>query len=160
MTAADPDGWAPGEDLPELARRVQQVFEEIHREVFAGDPVANPRLRVEVRDAVTVADTLTLVLLTPWTINGLIFPPDDALPASLRVGGRDLPVFAHELDDVGPYRSVNLVSQPTTCRDQEHARELVAPLAAAFREAVARAREAEEVVDPGRRRFLTGGGGT
>ena len=64
--------------LADLAARVLAHFEGVHADVFRGDPAANPRLKVEVLDPEMAGDTPTLVLITPWTLNGMAFPPDGA----------------------------------------------------------------------------------
>lgn len=143
------------DDLAALAEGVEAVFADIHRRVFLGDPVANPRLRVEVVDPVMVADTPTLVLITPWTLNGLAFPPDGAFPETLRVGGRQLPVFANDIAGMAPYHSVNLASDVLAVDGPASARALADTLGGPFRDAVARVRRPRLVADPSRRSFLS-----
>lgn len=138
-------------NLDELTRRVLERFRRVHDEVFRGDPAANSALEVEVLGVATVGDTPTLILVTPWTLNGLAFPEDGRFPQQLVVDRRRLPVFSHELDGVGAYRSVNLVSDVSHLDGQEDARRLAGELAEPFRDAVARAREVADVPNPGRR---------
>ncbi len=140
MEPIDDDGTADRDGLDALARRTQTVFEAVHQRVFLGDPVANPRLAVEVLGAATAHDTPVLVLITPWTLNGLAFPPDGELPATLEVIGRPRQVFSAELEGVGPFRSVNLVSDVSRLARPEEARKLARSFAEPFRAAVERAR--------------------
>jgi hypothetical protein len=138
----------------DLAARVLAYYEGVHQEVFLGDPASNDRLHVEVLDAGLAEDTPTLVLITPWTINGMAFPPDEEFPESLRIGEKSWPVFRHELGGIGVYRSVNLVSMLGCLDCQEQARELAAAMAEPFRQAVARHRRDVLVPDPGRRKLF------
>lgn len=142
-------------ELASLGERVEAVFADIHRRVFLGDPVANARLRVEVVDAALVEDTPTFVLVTPWTLNGLAFPPDDVFPETLRVGPRQLPVFANDIAGLGPYRSVNLAPDVSTLASPADARAVADTLGGPFRDAVGRSRRPQVVADPGRRSFLS-----
>lgn len=141
-------------NLDELAQRVSERFRRVHDEVFRGDPAANPALEVEVRGVGMGGDTPVLILITPWTLNGLVFPGDDRFPEQLVVNRRQLPVFSHELDGVGPYRSLNLVSDVSRLAGQDDARRLADELAEPFRDAVARAREVGDVPNPSRRRLF------
>ena len=78
-------------ELATLATQVHDVFTGIHDRVFRGDPAANPRLQVQVVAAVVAHDTPAVLLLTPWTGNGLAFPPDGSFPAQVVVAGRRCP---------------------------------------------------------------------
>ncbi len=140
--------------LEDLRDRVRRTFEDVHRRAFLGDPAANPRLRVEVVGAAMAGDTPVLVLITPWTLNGMAFPPDGRFPERLTLEGRTFPVHANALEGVGDYRSVNLVPDVSSLPGPGAARQLAEALAGPFRDAVARAREQLAVPDPGRRRLL------
>jgi [NiFe]-hydrogenase assembly, chaperone, HybE len=118
------------------------AFERIHREKFLGDPVANPRLAVEVIDPAVVEDTPTVVLLTPWTVNGLAFPPDGELSSSLDIAGRRRRVFRVELAELGAFCSVNLPLEAANLRSMAQARGLAKSWVAPFRDAVGAARRA------------------
>lgn len=118
------------------------AFTTVHRTVFLGDPAANPRLPVDVLEPALVADTPTLVLLTPWTLNGLLFPPDDAFPEQISVAERLRPVFVAELPPLGRYRSVNLVGDVSRYETPEQARTIARSWAAPFQAAVRAARAA------------------
>lgn len=142
--------------LHALAAATLTTFEGIHRDVFLGDPAAHPRLKVEVVEAALVEDTPTLILITPWTLNGMAFPPDEEFPGTLKVGGKEYPVFAHSLDELGPYQSVNLMPNVSSLSSPESARSLARSLAEPFRAAVARARQKRSVPDPDRRNLLLG----
>lgn len=141
------------------AAAVLTAFTEIHDRVFRGDPAANPRLRVEVVGAAMAADTPVLVLVTPWTINGLAFPPDGVFPDRLDLAGKAYPVWAHELDGVGPYRMVGLLGSVSCLQSPSEARELAQAMAEPLRRAVEAVRTGPEpddgaVPNPSRRRFL------
>ena len=122
--------------LDALVADVTRTFDRVHREQFLGDPVANPRLRVAVVDAALVADTPALVLLTPWTINGLAFPPDDVFPATLTVAGRVRPAHCIDMPELGVFRSVNLPTETAGLRGMAQAHALASSWAQPFREAV------------------------
>ena len=122
--------------LDALVTDVHRTFDRVHRERFLGDPVANPRLGVAVVDAALVADTPALVLLTPWTINGLAFPPDDVFPATLTVAGRVRPAHRIDMPELGVFRSVNLPTETAGLRDMAQAHALASSWAQPFREAV------------------------
>jgi hypothetical protein len=141
-------------DSEELVRRTLRRFTRVHDEVFRGDPAANDAIEVEVTGSALAEDTPVLILITPWTLNGLAFPPDDRFPSSLIVNKQRYPVFAHELDDLGRYQSVNLVPDVSDLTSQEDARRIASELAAPFHEAVSRLRQAAEVPNPSRRGIL------
>jgi hypothetical protein len=141
-------------DLVDLANRVAEVFEGIHRRVFLGDPVSNPRLGVEVVEPALALDTPCLVLVTPWTLNGLAFPPDGRLAETLEVVDRRLPALTNELDGIGPYHAVNLMGDVSAIESPAWARRIALAFAEPFRDAVAGARSATRPPDPGRRRLL------
>ncbi len=142
--------------LESLAASTLTTFEGINQRVFAGDPAANPRLKVEVVQAAVVADTPTLILITPWTLNGMAFPPDERFPTTLKVGGKEYPVFEHSLEELGPYHSVNLMGDVSTLKSPESARALARSLSEPFAKAVADARGRQTVPDPDRRNLLLG----
>lgn len=135
-------------DLDELAAAVLAAFTRVHREVFIGDPAANPRLPVDVLEPLVVEGMPTMVLLTPWTLNGLFFPVDGVAPEQLTVAGRPRPVFAAELDHVGPYYSVNLVPDVSGLPSPERGRALARACAAPFQEAVRQLGTAAEIKAP------------
>jgi hypothetical protein len=138
----------------DMATQVQRTFEEIHRRVFLGDPAANPRLKVEVVGAAMAEDTPVLLLIAPWTLNGVAFPPDDRFPDSLVVTGRPYPVFRTEVEAIGRYCSVNLVPDVSMLRSPEEARTVAAELVGPFHEAVTSVRGELRLPDPSRRRLL------
>jgi hypothetical protein len=110
---------------------VRDAFAAIHHRVFWGDPAANERLRVEVLGERTVGGTTTMLLITPWTINGLIFSAE--LPAVLVLAGARRPVHVLELPGLGRFGSVNLVPDVSALPDQAAARSLAAPWLKPFR---------------------------
>lgn len=119
-----------------------------------GDPLLNPKLKVEVVAEAMAGDTPSLVLITPWTINGMAFPPDGTLPDALTIGGRAYPVFTADIEGIGLTHSVNLAATVATMSSHEGARSAALAVAGPFQEALARAREAAQVTDPGKRRLF------
>ncbi len=130
------------EQLDEIVVNVRTAFELVHRKHFLGDPVANPRLVVDVLDPAVVVDTPALLLLTPWTINGLAFPPDDKFPEVLELAGRRRTAFRVEMAELGPFRSVNLPLEAAGLRNMAQARGLTRSWAGHFMDAVGAARAA------------------
>jgi hypothetical protein len=126
--------------LDEIVVNVRQAFDLVHRKHFLGDPVANSRLVVDVLDPAVVVDTPTALLLTPWTINGLAFPPDDEFPEVLEIAGRRRMVFRVEMAELGPFRSVNLPLEAGSLRSMAQARGLTRSWTGHFQEAVRGAR--------------------
>jgi [NiFe]-hydrogenase assembly, chaperone, HybE len=126
--------------LDEIVGNARQAFELVHRKHFLGDPVANSRLVVDVLDPAVVIDTPTALLLTPWTINGLAFPPDDEFPEVLEIAGRRRMVFRVEMAELGPFRSVNLPLEAGSLRSMAQARGLTRSWTGHFQEAVRGAR--------------------
>ncbi len=129
-----------GSEIEELTSRVTSIFREVHRRSFLGDPAANPRLQVEVVEARMVVDTPCLILLTPWTLNGLAFPPDARFPHEVEVRGRRRRAYTHRLEGLGEYVSVPLLSNLAGLRGQEQARRVARALGEAFFLAVAAVR--------------------
>lgn len=144
----------PMSDLDDLAVRAQAAFEEIHRRAFAGDGAANARLKVEVVEAALAADTPTLVLIAPWTLNGLAFPPDEDFPSHLVINKRRHPVFVTDVAGLGRFRSVNLVTDVSALASPAEARTVAGALAEPFRDAVRRSRDDAGVANPSRRAVL------
>ena len=138
----------------DIADRTHTYFERINREVFAGDPAANPALRVEVVEPSEVNGIAILVLITPWTLNGMVFGHPESFPTSLTVAGKDFPVFANTLEELGAYRSINLVSDVSGLADQEAARKAARVYSEPFRTAVLRALGGTQVEAPDRRELL------
>jgi hypothetical protein len=87
----------------DLRDRVLAAFRDVHLTAFAGDPAANPALEVAVTDLLAAGDTPTVVLLTPWTLNGLAFPPDGRLPARCEIAGASRLLFRNHLAGLGEY---------------------------------------------------------
>jgi hypothetical protein len=109
--------------LDEFVAPGHAAFERVHRDVSLGDPVANARLTVDVVDAATVYDTPALVLVTPWTGNGLVFLDGDS-PESQELAGRRRTVFRVDVAGVGAFRSVNLPVEAAASRSTVQARTL------------------------------------
>jgi hypothetical protein len=139
----------PGIDprLAGLARAVQQVFDGVHHRAFRGDPAANPRLDVQVVAAALAHDTPAVVLLTPWTCNGLAFPPDAAFPGEVIVAGRRLAARPTALEGLGTFWSVNLIPDVSRLPTQRAAAGLAAGWAEPWALAVTSARRGRPVGD-------------
>ena len=131
--------------LDDVTAGVRQAFGRVHREQFLGDRAANPRLTVDVIDAALVDDTPAVVLITPWTVNGLAFPPDDRFPEVLDIAARRRPVFRLQMPELGAFRSVNLPLEAAGLRGMDQARTLAHSWASHFHDAVRTARQAEAV---------------
>jgi hypothetical protein len=129
-------------DLDLLAIRATAAYTQVHRAAFTRDPSANPRLSVEVVEAVRVQDTPTLVLVTPWSLFGLVFPAGPGFPARLTIAGEERPLFPIDLPPLEPCRSVTLVGQVWDLRDQRRARRLARSWGVPFRAAVRAALDA------------------
>jgi hypothetical protein len=137
---------APAEPtlLDDLVVRAAVAFRDVQERVFADDPAANPRLAVEAVEAEEVDGVPTLVLVTPWTINGLLFPPGEG-PAELAIAAAPRRAFRGDVAPLGVYWSVNLVPDVSRLTSPRQARTLAESFAAPFRDAV--------------RAWLSGGGG-
>jgi len=107
-----------------------------------------------------VASTPTLILITPWTVYGMMFLNEGQVIQELVVGKRRFPVSERTLDDIGRCSSVCLVPDVTGFVDRGAARHAATALAEPFRKAVARALQEQSVANPARRdlfRKLAGG---
>jgi [NiFe]-hydrogenase assembly, chaperone, HybE len=133
VTTDTPPGVSALDDLLDRART---AFEAVHERVFAGDPAANPRLVVDTTEAAVVEGVPTLVLIAPWTLNGLIFPPDGAGPADLMVAGTRRRAFRGDVAPLGVYWSVNLVPDVSRLSSPRQARTLASSFAGPFRDGV------------------------
>jgi hypothetical protein len=138
----------------DLADAVLSAFQRVHETAFAGDQAANAALQVTVTDVLIAGDTPTIVLLTPWTLNGLAFPPDDRLPEHCEVAGRTRPVYRNSLAGLGEYYSVNLVPNVSRIATQDEALSLAHSLAEPWRDVVAKLRDALSAANPTRRQLL------
>ncbi len=146
-----------------LAGEVEACFREIHRDVFEGDPVSNPNLGVEVVSAREAGPGPIVVLVTPWTVNAMIFPTDVAaeerLPATFRLAGAARRVLANEIEGLGRYLSVNLIPDVSIFADQDDARAAAVEAGEMFTALVTAAWEESDVENPSRRdlfKHLTG----
>ena len=140
----------------DIAGRTYEYFERVHREVFVGDRASNPNLAVEVLESIEVSGVPTLVLITPWTLNGMVFGDLGDFPTSLTVGAKEYPVFANTIEELGSYQSVNLVPDVSNLESQEAARRTARAYAQPFWSAVAQALEEVQVADPDRRELFRG----
>jgi hypothetical protein len=146
-------------DLASRQQAVQETFERIRRDTFDGDPICNEHLDVEVLEAETVGGIDTMAVITPWSIVGLCFPPEDLdLPDELMMGLRPRRLLPNELPRLGTYRSVALTSDCERLESMEAAREVVRRATAEFRQALARELDRTTVERPDRRTLLLGPG--
>ncbi len=136
---------------PGLSDSVLAVFRRVHETVFAGDRAANPALEVAVTEVLVAGDTATIVLLAPWTLNGLAFPPDDQLPEGCEIGGVTRRLFRNHLEGLGDYWSVNLVPDVSNIKTQDVALSLARSLAEPWRDVVVQLRGGAGNSNPGRR---------
>lgn len=135
MTTNAPADPAPPALLDDLVARATAAFLDVQERVFADDPAANPRLAVEAIEAVLVEGVPTLVLITPWTINGLIFPAGDG-PAELTIAAAPRRAFRGDVAPLGVYWSVNLVPDVSRLTSPRQARTLAESFADPFRDGV------------------------
>jgi hypothetical protein len=122
------------------AERVRSVFARIHGPAFDADTELSTGIEVDVIDAGIALDTPTFILLTPWTINGLAFPPDRNFPVALEIDGATQPVYSVERSNLGPYRAVILAALGSHFPSATHARHFAERAAPKFRRAVEEAR--------------------
>ncbi|MGA7271236.1 MAG: [NiFe]-hydrogenase assembly chaperone HybE [Acidimicrobiia bacterium] len=147
--------------VDDRARKVRSYFEDIHEKVFAGDPAANPNLRVELVSSALAHDTPVLVVVTPWTLIGLAFPPDGKLPSTLRLGASHYTVTANEVEELGPYFSILLVPDVSGYSSQDEVMAVARPLAEKLHMALESSRiETTQVVDGDRRALFKAMRGT
>lgn len=141
--------------LEALTTSVEGYFGHVAREVFADDPASNPNLRVEVLGATVARDTPTMVVITPWTVIGLAFPPDGQMPSELRIDHHHYPVLSNEVEAIGRYHSALLIPDVSGYSDQAVVREEVMALAPGLTRAIESWRgEHVEVADSERRAFM------
>ena len=133
MTTDAPAGKAA---LHDLVVRAVDAFEGVFDRVFRGDPAVNANLSVEATEAALVDGLPTLVLITPWTLNGLIFPLDGTGPSELLVAGNLRRVVRGDVPPLGVYWSVNLVPDVSRLASPRQARTLANSFAGPFRDGV------------------------
>ena len=133
MTTDAPAGKAA---LHDLVVRAVDAFESVFERVFRGDPAVNANLSVEATEAALVDGLPTLVLITPWTLNGLIFPLVGAGPSELLIAGNLRRVVRGDVPPLGAYWSVNLVPDVSRLASPRQARTLANSFAGPFRDGV------------------------
>jgi hypothetical protein len=121
--------------LDDLVLRAGEAFRGVHERVFADDPAANPRLDVEAAEPAVVEGVPTLVLITPWAMNGLVFPRGEG-PGELVIASMPRRAFRGDVPPLGVYWSVNLVPDVSRLTGPAQARRLAASFAEPFRDAV------------------------
>jgi hypothetical protein len=123
-----------------LQDRIRRAFSAIHGLALERRSEVSTGISVDVFDAGIAIDTPTYILITPWTINGLAFPPDDDFPSALEIDGRVRIVHAVDDSDLGPHCAVNLVPLGAHFPSPVHARKVARDFAPKFRRAVEEAR--------------------
>jgi [NiFe] hydrogenase assembly HybE family chaperone len=115
-----------------LARKVEGVFERIERERMRDIPILNPELKVATTGMRSFGDVWVTVLVTPWSINAMLFPNGaqcadswTGLPIGTKVQ-HSLPAGVFEFicggeDGLGPYRMCSLFSPVLQFENQEAA---------------------------------------
>jgi hypothetical protein len=121
--------------LEDLVDRAAEAFRGVLERVFADDPAANSRLAVEAVEPQVVDGVPTLVLITPWAINGLLFPFGEG-PSELTVAGAVRRAFRGDVAPLGVYWSVSLVPDVSRLNGQRQARTLGTSFAVPFRDSV------------------------
>jgi hypothetical protein len=122
------------------AEQIRRVFARIHGPAFDADTELSTGIEVDVIDAGIALDTPTFILLTPWTIDGLAFPPDRSFPVAIEIDGTTHPVYSIVRSKLGPYRAVNLAPLGSHFPSAVHARHFAERAAPKFRRAVGEAR--------------------
>jgi hypothetical protein len=122
------------------AERIRRLFEKIHGPAFDADTELSTGIEVDVIEAGIALDTPTFILLTPWTINGLAFPPDPTFPVAIDIDGATQPVYSIERSELGSYRAVNLAPLGSHFPSAVHAHHFAERAAPKFRRAVEEAR--------------------
>lgn len=127
------------EELSASVERLQAAFESIHRERFAGTALANEHLEVEVM-AAGVVDTSggarrLVVVVTPWTLNGLVLP-GEGLPTTLLVAGQPRAVTLMDVPEIGQYAQVNLVPDVSKYTNHRQAHTIAQSLIEPFAQAI------------------------
>ena len=118
----------------------------IHGPAFDADTELSTGIEVDVIDAGIALDTPTFILLTPWTINGLAFPPDRSFPVAIEIDGETHLVYSIARSKLGPYRAVNLAPLGSHFPSAVHAHRFAERAAPTFRRAVAEARALRSLV--------------
>jgi hypothetical protein len=127
---------ATSKRLDDLSVRANQAFVRVQERVFADDPDINSRLMVQAVEAEEVEGVPTLVLITPWVMNGLFFPFRDEGPRWLVIAGATRRVHRGDVSPLGIYRCVNLVPDVSRMAGPAQARALAHSYGQPFREAV------------------------
>lgn len=123
-----------------LEDRIRKVFATVHGPAFEATDELATGLTVDVLDAGVAFDTPTYILVTPWTINGLAFPPDEDFPAAIEIDDQIHVVYSVTRSELGPYRAVNLAPVGSHFPSPAHARRFAEMSARRFRRAVEEAR--------------------
>lgn len=120
-------------DAGDIARDLETAFARVHNERMDGIPILNPRLHVEAIGTRPWGGHWLSVLITPWFINLMLLPQDDAeapVWGSLTTGEKILQRFpagrfefiAGEESGLGRYLMCSLFSPVLEFENQEAAR--------------------------------------
>ena len=127
------------EDIEATVERLQAAFESIHRERFAGTALANEQLEVEVIPAGLVTSSSgthqLVVVVTPWTMNGLALP-GTGIPETILVAGKPRSLTHMEVPGIGQYAQVNLVSDVSKYTNHRQARTIAQSFVEPFVQAI------------------------
>jgi hypothetical protein len=123
--------------LDDLVLRADEAFRGVFERVFAGDPAANAQLDVEAVEPAVVDGVPTLVLITPWVMSGLFFPPGEG-PGELVIASVPRRAVRGDVPPLGPYWSVSLVPDISRLTSTGQARRLATSFAEPFRDGVRR----------------------
>ena len=131
------DATADLTSLDDLVLRADEAFRTVFERVFAGDPGVNAQLDVEAVEPAVVDGVPTLVMVTPWAMSGLVFPPGDG-PVELVIAEVVRRAVRGDVAPLGPYWSVSLVPEVSRLTGAEQARRLATSFAEPFQDAVRR----------------------
>jgi [NiFe] hydrogenase assembly HybE family chaperone len=157
------------------AARVQAAFERVHRDRMAGLPFVNEALRVELVGLRRWQGRWLGVLVTPWSMNLMLLPADDApegTPPWPRLATGEFAEFAFPAGvlsflggregEAGEYLTCSLFSPVFEFADQAAARQMAEACLLALLDPQAAAAQAAPAREPqpslSRRRFLGGAG--
>ena len=156
-TAADSDAF-----VAQRAATLTSVFRTIEDTRMDGMPFLHPELQVEAVDFEAVEDGAFGVLITPWFMNLMWLPFDDAaavLAGATRVrelGGERLEFIGAREDSFGAYEMCSLFSPMSAFADQDAARKTAGEVLRLLRMPAAQADVPQVAQIPSRRAFLTG----
>ena len=116
--------------LADTTARLEETFRRIERERMQGMPLLNPALRVEAVGFAERGDGWLGVLITPWFVNLVLLPRDEARWAQLAPSSASIETFAlgefeflvGRDETFGTYKSCTLFSPALEFADHAAAR--------------------------------------